>query len=131
VQGEGHLQAASKLGLFVNSETLPKLAWFEYLLGNTEQSVRLLGQAATYQKGEGKALSFYYRGAILNRLERYDQAQASLSEALAEGGTRCPQRVGKVTTVMPKDLRLRRPIYCHRLADKAIHPSTHWLSTGR
>jgi tetratricopeptide (TPR) repeat protein len=84
VQGEGHLQAASKLGLFVNSETLPKLAWFEYLLGDTEQSVRLLGQAASYQKGEGKALSLYYRGAILNRLGRYDQAQASLNEALAE-----------------------------------------------
>ena len=54
VQGEGHLQVASKLGLFVNSEALPKLAWFEYLLGNTEQSVRLLGQAATYQKGRGR-----------------------------------------------------------------------------
>jgi len=84
VQGEGHLQSASKLGLFVNSETLPKLAWFEYLLGNTERSIQLLGQAATYQKGEGKALSLYYRGAILNRLGRYDQAQASLDQALAE-----------------------------------------------
>src|SRR5205814_7242019 len=84
VQGEGHLQSASKLGLFVNSETLPKLAWFEYLLGNTERSIQLLGQAATYQKGEGKALSLYYRGAILNRLGRYDQAQASLDQALAQ-----------------------------------------------
>ena len=84
VEGEGHLQAAAKLGLFVNSETLPKLAWFEYLLGNTERSVQLLGQAAAYQKAEGKALSLYYRGAILNRLGRYDQAQASLSQALAE-----------------------------------------------
>src|SRR5437762_13635636 len=81
VQGEGHLQAASKLGLFVNSETLPKLAWFEYLLGNTEQSVRLLGQAATYQKGEGKALSFYYRGAFLYRLGCYVQAMESLVKA--------------------------------------------------
>src|SRR5438093_4264923 len=84
VQGEVHLQSASKLGLFVNSETLPKLAWFEYLLGNTERSIQLLGQAATYQKGEGKALSLYYRGAILNRLGRYDQAQATLDQALAE-----------------------------------------------
>jgi hypothetical protein len=78
VAGKEHLHAASKLGLFVNSETLPKLAWFEYLLGNTEQSVQLLGQAAAYQKAEGKALSLYYRGAILNRLRRYDQAQTSL-----------------------------------------------------
>src|SRR5438876_3569185 len=63
---------------------MPKLAWFAYLLGNTERSIQLLGQAATYQKGEGKALSLYYRGAILNRLGRYDQAQASLDQALAE-----------------------------------------------
>ena len=84
VAGKEHLQAASKLGLFVNSEMLPKLGWFEYLLGNTEQSVQLLGQAAAYQKAEGKALSLYYRGAILNRLGRYDQAQASLDQALTE-----------------------------------------------
>src|SRR6266850_5668813 len=84
VAGKEHLQAASKLGLFVNNEGLPKLAWFEYLLGDTEQSVQLLSQAAVYQKAEGKALSLYYRGAILNRLGRYDQAQASLDQALAE-----------------------------------------------
>jgi tetratricopeptide (TPR) repeat protein len=84
LKGKEHLQAASKLGLFVNSEALPKLAWFDYLLGNAEQSVQVLGQAAAHQKGEGKALSLYYRGAILNRLGRYDEAQASLDEALAE-----------------------------------------------
>jgi tetratricopeptide (TPR) repeat protein/NAD-dependent dihydropyrimidine dehydrogenase PreA subunit len=84
LKGKEHLEAASKLGLFVNSEALPKLAWFEYLLGNAEQSVQVLGQAAAHQKGEGKALSLYYRGAILNRLGRYDEAQASLDEALAE-----------------------------------------------
>ena len=44
----------------------------------------LLGQAASYQKSEGKALSLYYRGAILNRLGRYDQARASLDQALTE-----------------------------------------------
>jgi polyferredoxin/tetratricopeptide (TPR) repeat protein len=84
VQGTQHLHAASKLALFVNSEALPKLAWLEYLLGDTERSVGLLGQAAAYQKGQGKALSLYYRGAILNRLGRYNEAQASLDEALAE-----------------------------------------------
>ena len=84
LKGEEHLKTASKLGLFVNSETLPKLAWFEYLLGNTAQSVELLDQAAAYQKAEGKALSLYYRGAILNRLGRYDQAQSSLDQALTE-----------------------------------------------
>jgi tetratricopeptide (TPR) repeat protein/ferredoxin len=82
--GKKHYDAASRVALFVNSETLPKLAWFEYLLGNTEQSIRLLGQAASYQKGESKALSLYYRGAILNRVGRHEEAQVSLDEALAE-----------------------------------------------
>jgi tetratricopeptide (TPR) repeat protein/ferredoxin len=82
--GKEHFQAARKTGLFVNNEVLPKLAWFEYLLGNTEESVELLERSATYQKGEAKALSLYYRGAILNRLGRYEQAQGSLDQALAE-----------------------------------------------
>jgi tetratricopeptide (TPR) repeat protein len=84
IEGKKHYDAASRLGLFVNSEALPKLAWFEYLLGNSEQSVKLLSQAAAYQKEESKALSLYYRGAILNRLGRYQEARASLDEALAE-----------------------------------------------
>ena len=84
VEGKKHYDAASRLGLFVNNEALPKLAWFEYLLSNAEQSVQVLSLAAAYQKGESKALSLYYRGAILNRLGRYEEARASLDEALAE-----------------------------------------------
>jgi len=84
LEGKKHYDAASRAGLFVNSEALPKLAWFEYLLGNAEQSIQLLGQAASYQKDESKALSLYYRGAILNRLGRYEEARPSLDEALAE-----------------------------------------------
>jgi tetratricopeptide (TPR) repeat protein len=84
LQGKKHYLAASRTGLFVNSEALPKLAWFEYLSGDAEQSVQTLGKAAPYQKDESKALSLYYRGAILNRLARYDEARASLDEALAE-----------------------------------------------
>jgi tetratricopeptide (TPR) repeat protein/ferredoxin len=84
VEGKKHYDAASRRGLFVNSEALPKLAWFEYLLGNAEQSVQLLSQVAVYQKGQSKALSLYYRGAILNRMGRYEEARASLDEALAE-----------------------------------------------
>ena len=82
--GKQHYQAASSVGLFVNSEALPKLAWFEYLLGDAKQSVQTLGDAAAHQSGESKALSLYYRGAILNRLGRYEEAQASLDEALVE-----------------------------------------------
>ena len=84
LQGKEHYLAASRRGLFVNNEALPKLAWFEYLLGDAAQSVQTLSTAAAHQKDESKALSFYYRGAILNRLGRYDEARATLDEALAE-----------------------------------------------
>ncbi len=65
-------------------KTLPKLAWLEYLSGNTEDAVRLLGNSAERQHGQPKALSLYYRGAILNRMKRYDQALSSLDQAIAE-----------------------------------------------
>jgi polyferredoxin/Flp pilus assembly protein TadD len=83
-EGKKHFQVSRTFGLFANSEALPKLAWFAYLSGDTERSVTLLGEAAARQKGQSKALSLYYRGAILNRLNRYQQAQLSLDEALAE-----------------------------------------------
>jgi len=83
-EGKKHLGAAARFGLFTNGEALPKLAWFEYLSGNPEQSVELLGQAADHQRRQTKALSLYYRGTILNRLGRYEQARASLDEALLE-----------------------------------------------
>ena len=82
--GKRHLHAAAQGGLFVNSEALPKLAWLEYLSGNTEDAVALLGRAAEHQRGRARALSLYYRGAILNRLGREQDALASLDEALAE-----------------------------------------------
>jgi polyferredoxin/Flp pilus assembly protein TadD len=81
-EGKKHFHAAFDGGLFVNKEALSKLAWIEYLSGNTEQALRLLGSAAEYQQGQGKALSLYYRGAILNRLGRYEQALTSLEQAL-------------------------------------------------
>ena len=83
-EGKKHLQAAARTGLFINSEALPKLAWFEYLSGDTEESLRLLSQAANRQKGQARALSLYYHGTILNRLGRYEPAQVSLDQALAE-----------------------------------------------
>lgn len=82
--GKRHFRTAEKFGLFVNKEALSKLAWIEYLSGNTEQAVRLLGAAAERQQGQTKALNLYYRGAILNRLGRYDQALTNLAQALAE-----------------------------------------------
>jgi len=83
-EGEKHFHTATDFGLFVNKEALSKLAWIKYLSGNTEQAVDLLGTAADHQQGQAKALSFYYRGAILNRLGHYEQALTSLGQALAE-----------------------------------------------
>jgi len=44
----------------------------------------LLEQAAAHQEGQAKGLSLYYRGTILNRLGRYEQAGTNLDQALAE-----------------------------------------------
>ena len=82
--GKTHLRAARDAGLFVNREALSKLAWLEYLAGNSDEAVDLLGLAAVHQRGQGRALSLYYRGAILNRLGRHEEALASLDEALTE-----------------------------------------------
>jgi polyferredoxin/tetratricopeptide (TPR) repeat protein len=82
--GKKHLGTAVKFGLLTNNTALPKLAWFEYLAGNTEQAVELLGKSTEHQHGQAKALSFYYRGAILNRSGRCDEAITSLDQALAE-----------------------------------------------
>jgi polyferredoxin/tetratricopeptide (TPR) repeat protein len=83
-EGRRHLRAAGERGLFVNDHALPKLAWLDYLGGDSEGAVRLLATAALRQRGQAKALSLYYRGAILNRLGRQDEALASLDQALAE-----------------------------------------------
>lgn len=82
--GKEHFRTAASVGLFVNAEALSRLGWFEYLSGNTEQAVDILAVAADKQHGQGRSLSRYYRGAILNRLGRYEEAIASFDEALAE-----------------------------------------------
>ncbi len=82
--GKQNFETANRWGLFVNSHALPKFAWLEYLSGNTDRAVELLGSAAERQHGPLKALSLYYRGAILNRTGRYEQGLQSLDQALAE-----------------------------------------------
>ncbi len=84
VDGKDHFHAAIDRGLFTNIEALPKLAWLDYLSGNAEGAVRMLGTAAGRQSGQGKAMSLYYRGAILNRLGRFDQALTDLDLAITE-----------------------------------------------
>lgn len=81
--GKRHLYSAFDGGVLVNTYDLSKLAWFEYLSGNEEQAINLLGNVSRRQDGRQRALSLYYRGAILNRLKRHDEAISDLDEALA------------------------------------------------
>jgi tetratricopeptide (TPR) repeat protein len=83
-EGKRHLDIARDAGFLTNTDALPKLAWFEYLSGNSEPAVDLFGEAAGQQSGRAKALSLYYRGSILNRLGRFEEALSDLSGAVAE-----------------------------------------------
>ncbi|MCC6825606.1 MAG: 4Fe-4S binding protein [Acidobacteria bacterium] len=83
-KGRRHLELARKYGLFINDPALSKLAWLEFLSGNAERAVVLLGIAADRHDGRDRAINLYYRGAILDRLKRYDEGSADLDRALAE-----------------------------------------------
>lgn len=82
VDGVKHFNSAAKISLFVNKEAISKLAWLEYLSGDAEKAVQTLTLATEYQERENKVLSFYYRGSILNRLGRHEEAILSLDQAL-------------------------------------------------
>ncbi|CAN5345310.1 hypothetical protein BH10ACI3_BH10ACI3_13580 [soil metagenome] len=82
--GRKSFGAAAKVGFFVNSDAISKLAWLEFLGGDAERAIHSLDRAAASQQGQTRALSLYYRGAILNRLGRYAEAMTSLDQALAE-----------------------------------------------
>ncbi len=82
--GRKYFQNAQNASLFVNKESLSKLAWIEFLSGNTDEALNLLDKAAQYQTGQGRALSLYYRGAILNRSGRFEEALKNLDQAIKE-----------------------------------------------
>jgi polyferredoxin/Flp pilus assembly protein TadD len=82
--GRDSFHAARDAGLFVNKEALSKVAWLEYLGGDSEYAVDLLRTAANNQHGQARALSLYYRAAILNRLGRPNEALVDLDAALSE-----------------------------------------------
>jgi len=80
--GKEQFRLASEYGLFTNVQALPKMAWLEYLSGNTAGSLELLAKASDLQHGKARALSLFYRGAILDRQGRHEEALASLDGAL-------------------------------------------------
>ena len=82
--GAEHYATAAEAGLFTNEFALPKHGWLLYLSGETERAVEMLGMAAERQTGQGRALSLYYRGAILNRSGEFEGAVASLDQSLNE-----------------------------------------------
>lgn len=82
--GKRHFESAAKVGFVTNVYTQPKLGWLTYLSGDAEEAVKLLNQSAQSQQGQPKALSLYYRGAILNRLRRHEEAIKSLDGAMTE-----------------------------------------------
>lgn len=84
--GRKHLETADRYGIFLNEYAMPKHAWLEYLGGNPEKALELLKSASEHQTGQPRALTFYYRGAILNRLGRNEEAIAELDAALKERG---------------------------------------------
>jgi polyferredoxin/tetratricopeptide (TPR) repeat protein len=84
IGGRDHFRKASRIGLFTNVEALPKAAWLEYLSGETDAALERLAEAAARQNGQAKGVSLYYRGALLNRLGRPDEAMRDLQEAAAD-----------------------------------------------
>ncbi|HMO80398.1 MAG TPA: 4Fe-4S binding protein [Pyrinomonadaceae bacterium] len=82
--GKRSFDSASGLSLFDNKEAISKRAWIEYLLGNNERALELLAEAAEKQSGSGGAISRYYRGAILNRMGRHEEALREMDAVFSE-----------------------------------------------
>ncbi len=83
-EGKRHFDLAARYGLFTNNFALSKLAWIDYLNGDTDRALELLGRSAAVQSGSGRAISLYYSGAIRNRTGKYDLALTDLDAALKE-----------------------------------------------
>ncbi len=82
--GRGYFDRAAAGGLFVNKESISKRAWLEYLSGDATRAVELLALSADRLSGREKALILHYRGSILNRLGRPEEALADLVQALSK-----------------------------------------------
>lgn len=82
--GRRYFDRAATSGLFVNKESISKRAWLEYLSGDATRAVELLAESADRLSGRERALILHYRGSILNRLGRTEEALADLVQALSE-----------------------------------------------
>ena len=69
--------------MFVNSEALPKLAWFEYLPATRSDPSHFSTRRQTAERG-GPSVEPLLSRDDLNRLGRYEQARTNLDAALAE-----------------------------------------------
>ncbi len=78
-----HLGTAQRYGALTNVHAIPKLAWVEFLGGNTNRALELLDRSAALQSGQASALSHYYAGAIRNRSGEPEKALADFDAALA------------------------------------------------
>lgn len=82
--GRTYFDRAAASSLFVNKESISKRAWLEYLSGDATRAVDLLAASADRLTGRERALILHYRGSILNRLGRPEEALADLVQALSE-----------------------------------------------
>lgn len=82
--GRNSFRRADRIAVLTNVPAISKWAWLEYLSGDAKAAVDLLGEAADTQEGQAQALSRYYRGAILNRTGRSDEALADLDRVVIE-----------------------------------------------
>ena len=80
--GKEHYYRAERAALLTNTYAVSKLAWLEYVSGEREKALKRLSKATRVQEGKERALSFYYRGMILNRSGKYEQALKEFDSAL-------------------------------------------------
>ena len=84
-RGKKHLQAASRFRIVRQQRGALRSSPGSNIFPATRSDPsRCSARRQPTKKGRPKRLSLYYRGTILNRLGRYEQARTSLDAALAE-----------------------------------------------
>ena len=81
-EGKASYYRARYAGLLTNTYAVSKLAWLEYVSGNQNKAMSLLGEATEVQEGKEKALSHYYLGTLLNKDGKHQEAIEEFDAAL-------------------------------------------------